>query len=245
MVLPALFFLFGLIFGSFGSVLITRVPCNKSIAGRSMCPQCGSTLRATSLIPIVSFCMSRGRCRECHASISMLYPLVELVSGLLFLLAFFLNRDIPSSVFMAMALWLLFIISVIDIRTQTISDMLSIPLCIFGALYSFETGAFFYSGAMLGAGFFGGMWLLSKGRCIGSGDIILAAGIGFLVGSWQMMIACLMVTYIIGGLIASTLLLSGKIHRKSAIPFGQFLALGALFVVVFRDKLSVIVSLYF
>ncbi|PIR54384.1 hypothetical protein COU75_01075 [Candidatus Peregrinibacteria bacterium CG10_big_fil_rev_8_21_14_0_10_42_8] len=245
MVLPAFFFLFGLIFGSFGSVLITRVPRNKSIAGRSMCPQCGSTLRATSLIPIVSFCMSRGRCRECHTSISMLYPLVELVSGLLFLLAFLLNRDIPSSVFMAMALWLLLVISVIDIRTQTISDVLNIPLCIFGALYNFEIGSFFIGGAMLGVGFFGAMWLVSRGKFIGSGDIILAAGVGFLVGSWQMMLACLMVTYIIGALIASVLLVSGKIHRKSTIPFGQFLALGALFVVVFKDKLSVVLSVYF
>lgn len=245
MVLPAFFFLFGIIFGSFGSVLVTRIPSGKSIAGRSRCPQCKKTLSGWSLVPLVSFCMSRGKCRECHNPIGVMYPLIELSSGVLFLLALYLNMDIISSAFMAMALWLLFIISVIDVRTQTISDMLSIPLCIFGALYSWEIGAFSFGGAMLGVGFFGGMWLLSRGRFIGSGDILLGAGIGFLVGSWQMMMACIMATYIIGALVATALLVSGKMNRKSTIPFAQFLALGALFVVICHDRLSILLSVYF
>jgi prepilin signal peptidase PulO-like enzyme (type II secretory pathway) len=245
MLLPVSFFLAGLIFGSFGSVLITRVPRNEKITGRSKCPQCKTTLSALGLIPLVSFCLSRGKCRTCNKPIGMFYPFVELASGALFLLAFYLNRDIASSAFMAMALWLLFIISVIDIRTKTISDALSIPLCIFGMLYSWEIGGFFFGGALLGIGFFGGLWAVSKGKFIGSGDILLGAGIGFLVGSWQMMMVCIMATYIIGALVASTLLISGKMHRKSTIPFAQFLALGALFVIVFHDRLAVALSIYF
>ena len=245
MLLPVSFFLSGLIFGSFGSVLITRIPSNEKITGRSQCPQCKTTLSALSLIPLVSFCLSRGKCRTCSKPIGKFYPLVELASGGLFLLAFFLNRDIASSVFMAMALWLLFVISVIDIRTQTISDMLNIPLCIFGIFYSLEVGAFYWGGALIGVGLFGGLWLISKGKWIGSGDIILGAGVGFLVGSWQMMIICMMMTYVIGATVAVALLIMKKMHRKSTIPFAQFFALGALFVILFRDRLELLLSLYF
>jgi prepilin signal peptidase PulO-like enzyme (type II secretory pathway) len=245
MLLPVSFFLSGLIFGSFGSVLITRVPNGEKITGRSRCPQCKTTLSAIGLIPLVSFCLSRGKCRTCNKPIGMFYPLIELASGAIFLLAFCLNRDIASSVFMAMALWLLFIISVIDIRTQTISDMLNIPLSIFGIFYSLEIGAFYWGGALVGAGFFGGLWILSKGKWIGSGDIILGAGIGFLVGSWQMMIMCMMMTYIIGAVVAIALVIMGKLHRKSTLPFAQFFSFGALFAVVFRDRLELLISMYF
>lgn len=226
-------------------MLITRVPEKRYITGRSECRTCKTPLHAASLIPLLSFIWSKGKCRTCGSAIGYLYPFVELSSGLLFLLAFLVNRDIPSSVFMAAALWLLFVISVIDFRTQTIADVFSILLGIVGVMYQNEISSLHWSGALTGAGFFGVMWILSKGRFIGSGDIILGGAIGFLLGSWHMMIACLMVTYIFGAAIASILLLLGKIHRKSMVPFAPFFALGAVFILVFRDRVEWIFSLYF
>lgn len=226
-------------------MLITRVPEQRNITGRSQCSSCKTQLQARDLIPVLSFVFSKGKCRTCAKPIGYLYPFVELSSGLLFLLAFLLNRDIPSSFFMAGALWLLFVISVIDFRTQTIADVFSILLGIFGVMYQGEIGTLHWSGALTGVAFFGVIWICSKGKSIGSGDIILAGAIGLLLGSWQMMVACLMATYILGAAIASVLLLLGKIHRKSMIPFAPFFALGALFVLAFQDRLHWILSVYF
>ncbi len=115
-----LFFLvLGLVFGSFGSVLVVRIPQGMRITGRSMCPQCQNPLPPQRLIPVLSYCLSRGRCRICSAPISALYPLLEVSSGAVFVLAYLFNRDIASSMFLAIVLWLLLIISVIDYRTCT------------------------------------------------------------------------------------------------------------------------------
>ncbi len=127
----------------------------------------------------------------------------------------------------------------------TIVHALNIPLCIFSIFYAYEIDALVYSGAAVGIAFFGLLWLGSRGKWIGSGDILLGAGIGFLVGDWRMMLIALMLTYVIGALVTGFLLYVGKLHRKSAVPFAPFLGIGALLTTVFYDRILVMLSVYF
>ena len=110
-----LVFLYGLIFGSFYNVVIYRVPADKSIAkGRSMCGSCNHTLAAKDLVPVLSWVFLKARCRYCGSKISMRYPIIELVTGLLFYLAYASSGSIWEFLFYA-SLWsMLLITAMID-----------------------------------------------------------------------------------------------------------------------------------
>ena len=130
-------FLIGAAFGSFGNVLIYRVPRGEALDGRSHCPHCNHTLGILDLFPLLSFFVLRAKCRYCRAPISWQYPVVELVSALLFLSTSLL----PGLTFVQMllagfSLWILLLIAIIDAQTQGIPDLLNIPLLVFTGMYS-------------------------------------------------------------------------------------------------------------
>lgn len=243
--MTALFLLLGLVFGSFGSVLITRVPGGENIGGRSRCPDCKKTLRPAELIPVISYLFLRGRCRRCRSPIGLLYPSLELASGGLFVLAWQMHAAVISSLLLGFALWLLLLIVIIDARTQTISDFLNIPFLILALAYGASIPPMPLDGAILGVAFFGVQWAISRGRWIGSGDIILAGGIGALLGDWTQMAACLFLTYIIGGMTAGILLLTKRIRRGDHIAFGPFLAAGTLAALLLRARIDTFFFVYF
>lgn len=238
--LQLLFIVLGLVFGSFATVLVDRAPW-----GRSRCPKCKHQLSPLELVPVVSYIALRGQCRNCKKPISSIYPLVELSSAGLFLLALTLAQALIPSLLLALALWLLFVMSIIDYRTQLISDALSIPLILLGVLYSLVSLQFTLESILIGGGFFGVLWIVSRGKWIGSGDILLGAGIGALVGPPRMIIASLFLTYIVGALLLSVLLLLGVVKRKSHIPFAPLLSLGALLTIVFQDRIEILLRVYF
>jgi len=231
-----LFFVLGLVAGSFGNVLIARLPKGGSILGRSKCPKCNRTLKVQELIPVLSFVFQQGKCSGCNKSISWVYPFVEITSGLLFLASYILV--IPDSVgalLLALTLWLLLLISVIDAQTKTIPDALSIALIVVAVLSSHTGGLLSWTGPALGAGFFAAQWLISRGKWLGSGDILLGAGIGALLGNWWFMTVCLFWAYVTGALWAIALLIFKRAGRGTQIPFGPFLALGALITVFYGN----------
>lgn len=240
-----LFALLGLIFGSFGSVLVSRVPKSKPITGRSKCPACKKTLGVRELIPVMSFVLQKGRCMHCKKKISPLYPFLELVSALIFVVAAYLHAIPWIAITLALALWILFVISVIDIRTKLIADGLNIPFIVVAVLYSVFLGELPLTGMAVGGGFFGALWILGRRRWIGTGDILLGLGIGALCGSWQLTIAALFLTYVLGACILSGSLLLGKVSRKDYVPFAPFMALGGYIVVLFRPEVAEILTLYF
>ncbi len=240
-----LFGILGLVFGSFASVLITRVPLNKTIGGRSQCPQCKKTLTPLELLPVVSYVFQRGACSGCKKSISMLYPCIELSSAVIFILAATVHAVPWVALTLAFALWLLLVMSVIDIETRTVADALSIPFIVLGLLYSLFLGVNPISGIALGGGFFGALWLVSRGKWIGSGDILLGIGIGALLGSWRFVLASYVITYVLGAFILSVFLITGKISRKDYVPFVPFLALGTYITVACMPKIDEILQLYF
>lgn len=139
------------------------------------------------------------------------------------------------------ALLLLLTISIIDLRTQTIPDVCSVALLITALLYNKATSTFDLSGAVLGVGFFGVLWLLGRGKWIGDGDILLGAGIGTLLGSWKLMAACLLVTYSIGSLATVALLISHYKQRGDRIAFVPFLTIGTVTTMLFQDRLDLLI----
>ncbi len=238
-----LFAVLGLVFGSFGTVLICRVPLHKNIGGRSHCPQCRHVLSPIELVPLMSYILQCGRCRHCHRTINALYPGIELSSALLFTLALFLDRSPLPALLLALALWLLLLIAVIDMHTRTIHDVLNFSFVFLAVAYAIAIGEFQAIGALLLGGFFGLQWLLSRGRWVGSGDILLGVGIGFLLGSMAPALLCLGLSYVLGAIVASYLLVTRKATSKSAVPFGPFLAMSTLLTVVFGDRIIAVLIL--
>lgn len=232
-----LFAMIGLTFGSFGTVLVARVPVRQRLGGRSQCPACKHALGAGELIPLLSYALQRGRCRHCRRAIGTMYPSVELLTTFLFVAALFLEGSPFPSILLAFALWLLLLIAVIDIRTRTIHDALNFSFVFLAGAHAVAVERFQIAGAVLLAGFFAIQWLLSRGRWVGSGDIILGAGIGLLLGSVARALLCLGLAYILGAAVALFLLATGRVTRKSTVPFGPFLALACMGVLFFGDQL--------
>lgn len=226
-----LLFIFGVIFGSFGNVLTRRIPEGMTIGGRSMCPRCKKGIALYDNVPLISYLVLRGKCRHCKKPISVRYPLIELASGLLFLSTVTLHVDLISQAVLALCLWLLLLISVVDAEYQGIPDALNIPFVLLAAVYSYTTGTFDWLSLTIGLGFLGGQWLVSLGKWVGSGDVILITGMALLVGIWPKMVMCLLFAYIIGAAVASILLLTGLKTRKDALPFAPFLSLSTMITV--------------
>lgn len=268
-------FILGTIIGSFLNVLILRYRpgetlFGRQLLGRSKCPNCRKVLSWYELVPVLSFILQRGRCRSCGAGLSLQYPIVEFLSGLIFV-------TVPP-VFGYSAygcLWvavfiLLLVITVIDIKHYVIPDSANIALGLLGLLNAFllqfgyvgaddlVPGSFFKSYALvfsvfsnplaahivagLGiAGFFALIILISRGRAMGWGDVKFGFALGLLFG-WPDAIVALMIAYIIGAAVGVALIARRRKTMKDMLPFGPFMALGAAIIFYFGYD---IIALYF
>jgi len=230
-----LFILLGLTFGSFGTTIVFRVPMQKGMGGRSRCSVCLKKLSIRELIPVLSFLVQRGVCRQCKMSIHWLYPFTEVATVFLFVLALWIvPYSLILTLVLALLLWLLLLIAIIDVKTQTVPDVLSIPFVTGAILYAVGSGQFDHLAMILGAGVFAAQWILSRGMWVGSGDIILGAGVGALLGHWTAVIHWLVASYVLGSIVVSILLVTGKKTRKDRIAFAPFLVVGLLVVMIFE-----------
>ena len=232
-----LLFVLGVVFGSFGNVLVYRLPRGESVNGWSRCRSCGARLGTRDLVPLFSYAALRGRCRACRERISWQYPLIELAGGFLFLLAGALVPMPFQALLLALALWLLLLIATVDLQTQRIPDALSIPFTLLAVVYSLSTGSFDALSPTIAVGFLGAQWLVSRGKWVGSGDVLLVAGLSALAGPWQQTLLALILSYIIGAVMAAGLLLSGKKQRDDTLSFAPFLASGLLVTLVYGEQL--------
>jgi leader peptidase (prepilin peptidase)/N-methyltransferase len=237
----------GLIFGSFLTVVVHRVPRGESlVAPRSRCPSCGRQLRAIDNVPVVSWILLGGRCHFCRAKISVVYPLLELAAGAVFVGVAFRFDDPWVAVLMAPFSALLIAISVIDIRTKKIPNRIVYPALLLSAGYLMVARV---AGAevdlvrsALGFLVLGGAFLLialvvPKGR--GMGDVKLSALIGLVLGSQGLALVGVAAGagILLGGLGSIVALVAGA-SRKQAIPFGPFLAAGALVAVFAGSEIA-------
>ena len=237
-VLVALVFGLGLIFGSFLTVVIARVPVGESIVRpRSRCPACGTEIRARDNIPVASWVLLRGRCRACNWRISAEYPLVELATAALFAGAAALVEPLYAAILAAPMLGLMLAIGVIDARHRIVPNRIVYPaLVLFGAAivvgHLAGWGVDAIDGAV-GLALYGVPLLLVAvvvPRGMGMGDVKLAALIGLVLGSFGLAyVGVAAGVGIIGGglgaLVALAILGAG---RRDQIPFGPFLAGGAV-----------------
>jgi leader peptidase (prepilin peptidase) / N-methyltransferase len=223
---------FGLVIGSFVNVVIARLPQRRSLwAPRSSCPQCGNPIAWYDNIPLISFAALRGRCRACGARIPWRYPLVEAATATLFAVAWIVFAgDVSDFVVAAIFLAALVAITVIDLRHQIIPDAITLPGIVVGLAASLATGRISWvaslGGIVLGGGLFVAIILASRGG-MGGGDLKLGAMLGAFLG-WQALLVALFVAVMLGGISAVALLISGRVARKDAIPFGPFLAIGGI-----------------
>jgi leader peptidase (prepilin peptidase)/N-methyltransferase len=230
------FALAGLLFGSFLTVVVHRMPRRESVvAPRSACPSCGAPVRARDNVPVLSWLLLRGRCRACRARISAEYPLVEAVTGALFVGAALAFREVGTAALVAPFLGVMLAAALIDARHRIIPNRLLYPsLLAFGAAVAVLGVAGEASPATAGLGLVacgGGLLvvhLVSPGG-MGMGDVKLAALIGLVLGAlgWSYVAVAVMVGVLAGGLAAVAMLAAGR-RRKDTLPFGPFLALGAI-----------------
>jgi prepilin signal peptidase PulO-like enzyme (type II secretory pathway) len=167
----------GLIIGSFLNVVILRMNTGKGLGGRSMCLSCNHTLHWYELIPVISFVIQKGRCRNCHSKISWQYPIVELVTAILFAGVFIRFLGPVHIILWLVLVSLGIVITVYDIRHRMIPVRPLIAFAVTALLLGFHL-----FGAIVVALPFLVLWFVSLGKWIGFGDIELMAAIGLALG---------------------------------------------------------------
>lgn len=235
------FFLFGLVLGSFFNVVGMRVPKKESIVSPpSHCPNCGTRVKARDLIPVVSYIMLGGKCRHCQAKISALYPLVELAAGVLFAIAP-LKFGISKELLIALPFFsLCLIVFVTDIKYMLIPDKILLPFAVyFLVVRLFIVPAIPWWDAFVGAlsGFviLFVIAILSKGG-MGSGDIKLFFVLGLIVG-WKGVLLTLILASFLGAVIGGIGMLLKKISRREPVPFGPFIIVSAIIVYFYGEAM--------
>lgn len=234
---------FGLFVGSFVNVVALRWfaadggQSKSAWGGRSQCPRCGKTLRWFELLPLVSFGLQRGRCRGCQAKISWRYPLVELGFGVLLALVAWARPPLEMPLPFALAavyFCLLGLLFLLDLDRQVVPDVLAWLAILFGVM---ATGLTWRS---VGLGILAGVFVplaivaVTRRKGMGEGDILLGAAAGAFLG-WPLMLDGWLWAFCLGAVVGLGLMLLGRAGRKTAIPFGPFIAVSVLLVWVLAN----------
>jgi leader peptidase (prepilin peptidase)/N-methyltransferase len=249
-----LFFL-GLCLGSFVNAAVWRIKNKKDLLiDRSECTHCHYKLEWYDLIPVLSWVFLRGKCRKCHKPISAQYPLVELAVAAYFVasLAFWpYNLDSVNHL-LQFGIWLmsgvvLAILFVYDLKWLILPDKVVFPLIGLGVatsiLYGLEAKSFgYFMFNLLGSiailsGFYFFLYVFSKGKWVGFGDIKLGLGLALLLCDWQLALLAFFLANLIGTLVFAPALSTGKIKRTAHIPFGPFLIAGFVIAGLFGHNI--------
>ncbi len=234
--LEIIIFLIGAAIGSFLNVCIRRIPAGESLAlPASHCPQCLHPIRVYDNIPLISYLILRGKCRNCGERISLQYPLVELLTAVLALLLFWKFGLSLKFLLAFIFTGVLIVITFIDLEHQIIPDVLTlpgIPLSLLAAvlgmgvpLLDAALGLLIGGGILYAIAF--GYQLIAKREGMGGGDIKLLAMLGAFCG-WKSLFFILLVSSFLGALVGITVMLIKGKDMKYAVPFGPFLSIAAL-----------------
>lgn len=258
----------GLCLGSFVNALVWRLheqskPKKKRAAsakelsitkGRSMCPGCKHTLMAADLIPVVSWLFLRGRCRYCKKPISWQYPIVETITGLLFIVSYYfwpVDLSKGTLYWLQFGVWLVAIVVslalvIYDFKWMLLPNRLVFILAAFGLVYallSLITDVSTIVDILLAVGISGGIfWLLfqiSDGKWIGGGDVKLGLALGLFIPGAVSAFLMLFLASFVASMFVVFLIIIGKYKKGIRIPFGPFLLLGTFLVVIFGLRFSI------
>lgn len=246
-------FVFGAVIGSFLNVVILRLPSdNSSIAyPASHCPQCATTLRWFDNIPLLSYALLLGRCRYCKASISLQYPVVELLMALLSLAVYIrFDLTVTAAGYLLFCAALLAIIW-IDIYHQIIPDTISLPGIVLGFCFSLVTPVLTWQDSLIGLVAGGGSLylialfylLLRKQDGMGGGDIKLLGMIGAFLG-WQSLLFVVFFSSLTGAIVGIACIIRQKSGTATRIPFGPFLSIAALMFLFFQEQIFYFFRMY-
>lgn len=234
--------LIGLIVGSFLNVVILRLHEGKQFTkGRSACPHCKHQLGVLELIPVVSWIVLRGKCKNCGKPISIQYPLVELATAALFVALYLSHIPATYGNLIVLLLWAyitasLIVLAVYDLRWYLLPDKVMLPIIIpaaailvsqFALTGHYKTALYPLGAALIFGGGFYALAAVSKGRWMGGGDIKLAFVMGLLLGLQKTALAML-IAFWGAALIGILLIVAGRRKRSDHIPFGPFLIAGTL-----------------
>jgi leader peptidase (prepilin peptidase) / N-methyltransferase len=234
-------FVIGITLGSFYNVVGLRIPKNQSIiTPRSHCTSCKRTLTSLDLIPIFSYIFLRGKCRTCGAKVSPIYPFMEFVTGVLFLFSFLLLGWTPELIVALLFVSLLVIIIVSDLAYMMIPDkvlLFFLPILIIARIFiPIDPWWDPILGAFSGFGLLFLIALVTKGNGMGFGDVKLYFVIGIVLG-FQAVILSFFLASLFGSIFGGIGLLTGLVKRKQPIPFGPFIAVGALISYYFGENI--------
>ncbi|GAB4219485.1 MAG: A24 family peptidase [Candidatus Microgenomates bacterium] len=263
-------FLFGASVGSFLNVVIDRLIQEENLSGRSHCDFCHHKLSWYDLLPILSFFILKGRCRYCQKKLSWQYPVVELATGIIYVLIFnfqfsvfkkfsilnfqtFLNLDFLR----LLIFWGIFscfiIIFVSDFKYHLVSDYVFWALFGFVFLDKIITVIPAKAGIQIISSIVSSLivalpifliYFISRERAMGFGDVILSAIIGFLLG-WQKGFLALYIAFVVGGIYGIILIFLQLKKLKSKIAFGPFIIIGVVLMLVYGDKILEMVKKYY
>lgn len=247
LVFQTIAFLYGLCIGSFLNVCIHRLPESRSlIKPRSMCPQCSQPIAFYDNIPVFSFLLLRGRCRNCGTPIAWRYPLVELLGGLAALAsAAKFGPSLAALVYFVFTA-ILIVVTFIDIDHRIIPDVISLPGIVLGLAASFILPSMSFTDSLLGIALGGGSLLavaliyrlVTKKDGMGMGDVKLLSMIGALIG-WKGVVFTIFIGSLVGSLVGIAMVFAQKRKDlKLAVPFGPFLSLGAIVYVFAGSELT-------
>jgi leader peptidase (prepilin peptidase) / N-methyltransferase len=235
-------FLLGVFIGSFLNCFMYRLEVGEKPEGRSYCPKCKKTLKVKDLVPVFSYIFLKGRCRYCREKISLQYPLVELLTGVLFVfigfktLETFIFFEVVTLLYLLVVAFFLVLIFVYDLKHFIIPDFanfsligISFAYLLFNSFYNQDLQIFLYGifsalGAFL---FFFALYYFTEGKGMGFGDVKFVVFMGFFLGFPNILVA-LFVSFVLGAIIGLTLIAMKIKKAKNQIPFGPFLILGTL-----------------
>jgi len=259
-------FVLGVCIGSFLNCVIYRLKQKRSLNGRSFCPHCKHKLSWQDLFPVFSFLLLRGRCRYCKKKISIQYPLVELATGIIFLLIsnlvisnWILNSNFKfqisnftESLFLFYITSVFIIIFIYDLKHYIIPDKILFPAIAITLVYQlfenlinsnwtlnsnfkFQISNYLLA-ALIASSFFLIIFLISRGRAMGFGDVKLAVLMGLLLGLPNVLVA-LFLAFLFGAIIGVILMVFKKKSLKSEIPFGPFLIAGTFIAMLYGNQI--------
>ncbi len=254
-----IFFIYGICIGSFLNVVIYRVPLEKNIAkGRSYCPNCNKQLSAIELIPVVSWIIQGAKCKGCKNKISFIYPAIELITGILFLLAY-LKYGLSVETFIYIIFWsMLLVIAIIDLKSKYIYDMTLVVTIVPIVILSLFTDTNIINQLISAVACFGVYFCIYKiafryygQEAFGFGDVLLIGIVGYTVQLNLIYLTIFLPVYIalvffVVALIYTKISNSKtKIDRKLEMPFGPAIALSAFILTYFNSQAESLLGLFF
>ncbi|HEV2412431.1 MAG TPA: prepilin peptidase, partial [Candidatus Saccharimonadales bacterium] len=251
----ALLFVVGLAFGSFAGAVVWRLHEGRNfVTERSECENCHHHLSVGDLVPVISWVALRGKCRYCHHKISVELPLVELLTGCLFALSWIYWPGTRSggAFIVDFVFWLVFlvgalILTIYDFKWKLLPDKIVFPLIALALIYRLQAYFFFHGGfgslesasfgVVIMSGFFGLLYLLSRGKWIGLGDVKLGVFLGLVLGAGYGFVALVM-SYYIGALAVTPLLISRRLKTRSVVAFGPYLLISFVITFLFGHHIT-------